>query len=201
MSRVRKPGGKYMNTPHYDSSVYGPSKLERIHHEGEDYHKAATLSYWLFAKYDMSYKTFRNKSKNRRDELRKEFEEDTGRSIMDNENLPNKGNRPFFDSVTGTWKVAGDYGWEEGDALYIAGEFVKSGVCYPFYIERLEEEEYHNHEHSFEAVVEALLQTAHPECFSLKGFEEYYSEQEREFLMVVAGKLCEMQNESENKGQ
>jgi len=74
-----------MNTSCYDSSVYGPSKLERIHHEGEDYHKAATLSYWLFVKYDMSYKTFRNKSKNRRDELRKEFEEDTGRSIMGTE--------------------------------------------------------------------------------------------------------------------
>ena len=78
MSRVKKPGNKFMNTPRYDSSVYGPSKMVRIHCEGEDYHKAKTLSHWLFVKYDMSYKTYRNKSKNRRNELRKEFEEDTG---------------------------------------------------------------------------------------------------------------------------
>ena len=67
-----------MNTAKYDSSVTGPSKMIRIHSEGEDYHKAKTITYWLFAKYDMSYKTYRNKSKNRRDELRAEFEADTG---------------------------------------------------------------------------------------------------------------------------
>ena len=78
MSRVKKPGNKFMNTPQYDNSVYGPSKKVRIHCEGEDYHKAKTLSHWLFVKYDMSYKTYRNKLKNRRNELRKEFEEDTG---------------------------------------------------------------------------------------------------------------------------
>lgn len=78
MSRVKKPGNKFMNTPHYDHSVYSPSKMIRIHCEGEDYHKAKTLSHWLFVKYNISYKTFRNKSKNRRDELRKEFEIDTG---------------------------------------------------------------------------------------------------------------------------
>ena len=79
MSRVVKPKNKFVNTPHYDSSVYGPSKKVRIHHENEDYHKAGTLSQWLFAKYDMNYKTFRSKSKQRRDELRKEYEEDTGK--------------------------------------------------------------------------------------------------------------------------
>lgn len=78
MSRVKKPGNKFVNTSHYDSSVYGPSKKIRIHHEGEDYHKVRTLAQWLFVKYDMSYKTFRNKSKSRRDEIRKEFEKDTG---------------------------------------------------------------------------------------------------------------------------
>lgn len=78
MSRVKKPGNKFMNTPQYDNSVYGPSKKVRIHCEGEDYHKAKTLSQWLFVKYDMSYKTYRNKSKSRRNELRKEFEADTG---------------------------------------------------------------------------------------------------------------------------
>lgn len=86
MSRVIKPGNKYMNTAHYDSSVTGPSKTVRIHCEGENYHKAKTLSRWLFVKYDMSYKTFRNKSKNRRDELRREFEEDTGIKLGEKEN-------------------------------------------------------------------------------------------------------------------
>ena len=81
MSRVKKPGNKFMNTNKYDSSVTGPSKMTRIHCEGEDFHNAKTLSQWLFIKYDMSYKTYRNKSKNRRDELRFEFEEDTGVSL------------------------------------------------------------------------------------------------------------------------
>ena len=40
MSRVIKPGIKYMNTTKYDSSVTGPSKMIRIHSEGEDYQKA-----------------------------------------------------------------------------------------------------------------------------------------------------------------
>ena len=77
MSRVRKPG-KFVNENHYDSSVYGPSKMVRIHCENEDYHKSSTLSQWLFVKYDMSYKTYARKSKNRKDELRAEFEADTG---------------------------------------------------------------------------------------------------------------------------
>lgn len=81
MSRVIKPKNKFMNENHYDNSVYGPSKKVRIHHEGEDYHKAATLSQWLFVKYDISYKTFRNKSKAKRDELRKEYEEDTNHCL------------------------------------------------------------------------------------------------------------------------
>lgn len=79
MSRVKKPGNKYVNENHYDSSVYGPSKLVRIHSENEDYHKSTTLSQWLFAKYDISYKTYRNKSKQRREELRSEYEADTKR--------------------------------------------------------------------------------------------------------------------------
>ena len=85
MSRVIKPGNKYMNTTKYDSSVTGPSKMVRIHCDGEDYHKAKTIAQWLFVKYDMSYKTYRNKSKNRRDEMRAEFEADTGVSLKERE--------------------------------------------------------------------------------------------------------------------
>ena len=53
MSRVRKPGNKFMNTTKYDSTVTGPSKMVRIHCEGEDYHKAKTIAQWLFIKYDI----------------------------------------------------------------------------------------------------------------------------------------------------
>lgn len=90
MSRVRKPSGKYMNENKYDSSMYGPSKKVRIHHDGEDYHKATTLAQWLFVKYDMSYNTFRNKSKARRDEMRQEFEADTGVDLAAQEHARNR---------------------------------------------------------------------------------------------------------------
>lgn len=80
MSRVIKPGNKFVNSAHYDSSVTGPSKMTRIHSECEDYHKAGTLSAWLFMKYDMSYKSFQNKSKARKDALRAEYATDTGKT-------------------------------------------------------------------------------------------------------------------------
>lgn len=35
----------------------------RIHSDHEDFHKASSLSSWLFMKYNISYKTFRQKSK------------------------------------------------------------------------------------------------------------------------------------------
>lgn len=80
MSRVKKPN-KYVNTTKYDASVTGPSKMVRIHSETEDYHKASSLSSWLFMKYDLSYKTYRNKSKARREQLREEYCRDTGKVI------------------------------------------------------------------------------------------------------------------------
>ena len=52
---------KFVNTAHYDNSVYEPSKMVRIHCDGEDYHESTTFSSWLFVKYDTSYKTYRNK--------------------------------------------------------------------------------------------------------------------------------------------
>lgn len=80
MSRVHGHN-KFMNTTRYDSSVTGPSKMTRIHSPNEDYHKASSLSSWLFMKYDMSYKTYRNKTKARRDELRAEYNADTGKDM------------------------------------------------------------------------------------------------------------------------
>ena len=76
MSRVRK-NQKFMNTSKIDGYNYGASKVVRIHSENEDYHKVSSLKSWLFIKYNMSYKTYRNKSKERRDMLRDEFIMDT----------------------------------------------------------------------------------------------------------------------------
>lgn len=78
MSRVHKPG-TFVNTVKYPPHVLNPSKMIRIHQDGEDYHKARTLSAWLFMKYDMKYSTFKNKSKSRRGALREEYTEDTRR--------------------------------------------------------------------------------------------------------------------------
>ena len=74
--------GILTNTPRYDSSVTGPSKMVRIHSPNEDYRKASSLSSWLFMKYDMSYKTYRNKAKARKDELRAEYNADTENDIL-----------------------------------------------------------------------------------------------------------------------
>ena len=81
MSRVRKPGNRFMNTNKHPPSVTGPSKMIRIKGSNADHTKASSLTDWLFLKYDMSYKTYRNRSRNRRQELRREYAEDTGADI------------------------------------------------------------------------------------------------------------------------
>jgi len=82
MSRVKTPKNKYMNTNTYPPHIINPSKMVRIKTEHSDYTKASNLTDWLFLKYDMTYKTFRNKSKKRRDELRLEYEQDTGKKVQ-----------------------------------------------------------------------------------------------------------------------
>ena len=65
MSRVFR-GERYVNMPHHRADITAPSKVVRVHCEGEDYHNADSLTSWLFMKYDMSFKTYRGKSKQRR---------------------------------------------------------------------------------------------------------------------------------------
>ena len=79
MSRVHTDQ-HFLNIFHKDDFHFGPSKMTRSKGCNPDYRKAATLSSWLFLKYDMSYKAYRGKSEKRRKELRMEFEKDTGRS-------------------------------------------------------------------------------------------------------------------------
>ena len=71
-----------MNVTKHDHTVTDVSPMKRYKGENVDYTKADTLSSWLFLKYDMSYKTYRNKSKNRRDKLREEYMHDTGRQYF-----------------------------------------------------------------------------------------------------------------------
>jgi len=73
-----------MNTNTYPPHITNPSKLVRRKTEHSDYTKARNLTDWLFLKYDMSYKSFRNKSKKRRDEMRLEYEQDTGKKVRVN---------------------------------------------------------------------------------------------------------------------
>ena len=94
---------------------------------------------------------------------------------------------PYYDSTSRTWKLVTELGIEEGDAIYIASEFVKGGLIYPFHSEAPEKEEYHNHAHDFNSVVEFLLDK--PAFFTIDGFEEYYSEQERELIEELKKKL------------
>ena len=83
--------------PKNDNSVNSRSKIVRID-TGEDYHKAKTLEQWLFMKYEITYKAYRNKSKNRRNELRAEFEADTGIDLKEREkerNMNHLNNRDY----------------------------------------------------------------------------------------------------------
>ena len=94
---------------------------------------------------------------------------------------------PRYDSIDEKWKLKTDWGEEEGDAIYIAGEFVKGGLYYPFHTEPKIKDSYQYHVHAFSEVVEFLFKR--PKFFSLWGFERFYSEQEMELLEELRVKL------------
>ena len=77
MSRVWKPNSKYTNNTKYSPEVTNYPKMKRSKTPDCDYTKTGNFSTWLFLKYDMTYKTFRNKSKNRRAVIKEEFLSDT----------------------------------------------------------------------------------------------------------------------------
>lgn len=88
MSRVKKPGGKFMNTNTYSSKITDPGEIVWIKGEHPDPAKAKSLTDWLFLKYGISYKAFQRKSKERKDELRAEYTEETGNVVGGNRNTP-----------------------------------------------------------------------------------------------------------------
>lgn len=80
------------------------------------------------------------------------------------------------------WGVETCHGVEVGDVLYVTDQFCWDSVMYLFYDKC--HKECPNHVHGdFKTVIEALL--ASPEDFSIEGFEELYSMQERRVLMNV----------------
>lgn len=99
--------------------------------------------------------------------------------------------RPCYDRLAKTWRVDfPDRPSEEGDLLYVASEFARTGLVFPYNDSAARDRGYHGHDHSFEGVLRALLDD--PEGFSVEGFEEYYSAQEREMLDAVQGQLLQM---------
>ena len=104
--------------------------------------------------------------------------------------LYSKTNKPFYDELQRTWKVdIPGWGTEEGELLYVIGEYTRSGLWYPFTKAKSAGRGYQYHEHTFTGVIEALL--SDPTDFSVVGFEEYYSKQERDLLVMLQTKLLE----------
>lgn len=104
--------------------------------------------------------------------------------------LYSKTNKPFYDELQRTWKVdIPGWGVEEGELLYVIGEYTRSGLWYPFTKAESAERGYQYHEHTFSGIVEALL--SDPSDFSVAGFEEFYSKQELELLEKLQTKLLE----------
>ena len=96
--------------------------------------------------------------------------------------------RPYYDRRRRRWRVEfPDRDAEEGDILYVACEFARTGLFFPFNDSVSKEQGFHDHSHSFDGVLEALLED--PAGFTIEGFEEYYSEQEKKMLRAVQEKL------------
>lgn len=94
--------------------------------------------------------------------------------------------RPYYDWQDKCWRVNfPDRDAEEGDLLYVAGEYVRTCLYYPYHTTKASGG--HGHDHYFEGVLEALLDD--PDGFSIQGYEEHYSKQEVEMLEAIQWKL------------
>ena len=101
-----------------------------------------------------------------------------------------KNYRPYYDKRKRCWRVDfPDRNSEEGDLLYVASEFIQSGLYYPYRNSATRACKYNEHDHTFEGVLMALLDD--PKGFTIEGFEEYYSKQEIKMLWDVQKKLQE----------
>ena len=102
--------------------------------------------------------------------------------------------KPWYDRRKKFWRVDfPDRDSEEGDLLYVASEFARTGLYFPYNDSSTAGREYSGHSHSFDGVIHALLDD--PEGFTIEGFEEYYSGQEREMLEEIKKRLQQIENE------
>ena len=96
--------------------------------------------------------------------------------------------RPYYDRTEKCWRVTfSDRDAEEGDLLYVASEYARTSLYFPYYTTKAMGG--CGHDHYFEGVLEALLDD--PEDFSIQGLEEYYSQQEIKMLEAIQRKLKE----------
>jgi len=79
---------------------------------------------------------------------------------------------------------------EKGSLEYVLGELAHTNLLLPYSTAQTEANDYDGHAHDFEGVLYALLH--YPDSFSIAGFEDYYSQQEIEFLDAVQNKLIEV---------
>ena len=64
-----------------------------------------------------------------------------------------------------------------------------TSLCFPYHTSQTRGTEYSGHSHSFTGVIRSLLED--PDGFTIEGFEEYYSEQERDMLKQIRSKLLQ----------
>ena len=110
--------------------------------------------------------------------------------LKEETNQKNKKNfRPYYDRKHKIWRVEfTDREAEEGSLLYVASEYARKGLYFPYHTSETKKRDYCGHSHGFEGVIEALLED--PEGFSIEGFGEYYSQQEREMLKAIQNRLA-----------
>ncbi|MBQ3707168.1 MAG: hypothetical protein II889_04575 [Clostridia bacterium] len=107
---------------------------------------------------------------------------------MKKDRIGQKNLLPRYDRRRRTWRVEfEDRDAEEGCLLYVAGEFARTGLYFPYHDTASRKRDYPGHAHSFEGVLEALLDD--PAGFSIEGFEDAYSAQERDMLRAVQERL------------
>lgn len=102
------------------------------------------------------------------------------------EKLHIKDTLPNYNNHKKHWQVIIDGRKEFGPLEYVASEFIKDGLYFPFNLGN-NIENWEDHAHSFEDVIRYLIDN--PYKFSIDGYEEYYSKQEIEFLHKLKDKL------------
>jgi len=102
---------------------------------------------------------------------------------------------PYYDEKEDIWAVDVDGRHEEGCIEYVASEFIKGGLFYPYLSDGDYDENYtHDHEHTFSGVLADVIRN--PKAFSVEGYEEYYSKQELRMLSMLKARMLEMSDNS-----